>query len=86
MNKGAYRGRLTCPVCDSEANRFIESIGRFRKRYRCRKCGMTYQYDISGAPPGYDGGKHPYAPFKKNRFQRIVDAWNQGRTKKGGVK
>ncbi len=84
MNKGAYRGRLTCPVCDSEANRLIERITPFRLRYRCRKCGLTYQYDITGAPPGFDGGAHPYAPFKKPRFKRIIEAWNFGRKIKGG--
>lgn len=86
INKYAYRGKLTCPVCDSTAIRFVEDIGRFRKRYRCRKCGVPFQYDISNASPGMDGGSHPYAPLKKNKFQQIVDLHNQiktGRTKKG---
>lgn len=75
MNKGAYRGKLTCPVCDSEAIRYVEHVTRFRLRYRCRKCGLTFQYDITGSPPGFDGGAHPYAAFKKNKFRRVVEAW-----------
>ena len=70
-SKLAYRGKLTCPVCKSEANRLIEWLTPFRARYKCRKCGLTYQYDISGAPAPYN---HPYAPFKKPRFQELVDA------------
>lgn len=85
MNRGAYRGRLTCPVCSSEAIRYVENITRFRIRYRCRKCGLKFQYDISGAPPGLDGGSHPYAPWKKNKWQRIVSHFNATREdKKGG--
>ena len=75
MNKGAYRGKLTCPVCDSEAVRYVENITRFRIRYRCRKCGLPFQYDITGAPPGFDGGAHPYAPYTKNKWRTIVDRW-----------
>ena len=70
-NPGAYRGRLTCPVCHSEANRLLEWLTPHRARYKCRKCGLTYQYDISGAPFPYN---HPYTPFKKPRFQELVDA------------
>jgi len=73
-NKGAYRGRLTCPVCNSEANKFLENVGKFRVRYRCRKCGLKYQYDTSNADPGLvPGTTHPYAAFRKNKFDRIVD-------------
>jgi len=73
-NKGAFRGRLTCPVCDSEAVRYMETIGMFRIRYRCRKCGLTFQYDTSNADPGMaPGSTHPYALFKKNKFTKIID-------------
>jgi hypothetical protein len=83
MNKGAYRGKLTCPVCHSEAIRWIEDIGLYRRRYRCRKCGLPFQYDISGHPDPQSFGAHPYAPFKKRRFQDIVEMHNRfGRTKK----
>ena len=75
INKGAYRGRLTCPVCNSEAVRFIENIALFRIRYRCRKCGLTFQYDTSNADPGtVPGTTHPYAVFKKNKYRDIVAA------------
>lgn len=68
INKGAYRGRLTCPVCESEANRLLEWVTNTRARYRCRKCGLTYQYDIGGRRT------HPYGPFKSQQFRRIVKA------------
>ena len=81
MNKGAYRGRLTCPVCSSESNRRIENIGPFRIRYRCRKCGLTFQYDVSGsANPTEMMNAHPYALFNKNKWRDIVDS--HGRTNK----
>lgn len=67
MNKGAYRGELTCPVCDSQAIRFVENYGPHRKRYRCRKCGMPFQYDISARL------NHPYAPFaKQSKFKDLI--------------
>jgi len=72
MNKGAYRGELTCPVCGSRAIRFLERLTRFRIRYRCRKCGMPFQYDISGHPT------HPYEPFEKNKWRSIVERYKQG--------
>ncbi len=66
MNRGAYRGELTCPVCHSRAIRFVEDITPYRRRYRCRKCGLPFQYDISNRVI------HPYAPFKKGKFQTVV--------------
>lgn len=58
MNEGAFRGKLTCPVCNSEAIRFIENIGPYRLRYRCRKCGTPFQYET-----GRDLTQHPNSPF-----------------------
>ena len=66
-NPGAYSGNLSCPVCQSQAIRFIEALGPYRLRYRCRKCGLPFQYET-----GRDLGIHPYAPFKKH-WQKIVD-------------
>jgi len=66
-NPGAYQGKLTCPVCRSHAVRFIENLGPYRLRYRCRKCGLPFQYET-----GRDLGIHPYAPFKK-QWTNIVD-------------
>jgi predicted amidophosphoribosyltransferase len=84
-NPGAYRGNLNCPVCRSSAVRFLENIGPYRQRYRCRKCGLPFQYDISYADPGLFG-PHPYALFKKPKFQRVVEAHEAGRTINGGKK
>jgi len=87
MNKGAFRGRLTCPVCDSEAIRYVETIALFRIRYRCRKCGLTFQYDTSNADPGsVPGTVHPYAIFKKNKYQSIVETALYRENQKKGVK
>jgi transposase-like protein len=66
-NPGAFSGGLSCPVCQSQAIRFIENLGPYRLRYRCRKCGLPFQYET-----GRDLGIHPYAPFKK-KWQKIVD-------------
>jgi transposase-like protein len=57
-SKGAFRGDLSCPVCKSQAIRFLENIGPYRLRYRCRKCGLPFQYET-----GRDMSTHPYAPF-----------------------
>ena len=81
-NPGAYRGSLSCPTRQSTAIRYIENIGPYRLRYRCRKCGLPFQYEISSNP-----NMHPYAPFTKNKFQDIVQGgvtpkqWLEGRTK-----
>lgn len=80
MNKGAYRGKLTCPVCSSEANRRLENVGPFRIRYKCRKCGLTYQYDVSNSPNPNQLMTHPYALFNKNKWRDIVES--HGRTNK----
>jgi hypothetical protein len=58
LNPGAFTGKLICPTCQSNSNRFVENIGPTRIRYRCRKCGVTFQYDFSGLPD-----QHPYAPL-----------------------
>lgn len=67
MNKAAFGGSLSCPVCGSQAIRFLEQIGPYRLRYRCRKCGLPFQYET-----GQDLSIHPYAPFNKNKFRDIV--------------
>lgn len=70
INPGAYRGELTCPACDGKSIRFVENVTPFRLRYRCRKCGVTFQYDISNRRD-----IHPYAPFtRKSKFRRIVES------------
>jgi len=91
INKGAYRGELTCPytyyingevtVCGSKANRLIEQLSPTRLRYRCRKCGGAYQYDISGNP-----GYNPYATFRKGKIWSSIMRVTGGRNLKGGMK
>lgn len=69
-NKGAYQGELTCPFvidgvdCCSKAIRFVEQIAPNRDRYRCRKCGNTFQYDTSNRPID----ANPYAPYRKGKI------------------
>jgi transposase-like protein len=75
-NPGAYRGSLNCPGCRSTAIRKIEDMGPYRIRYRCRKCGLPFQYDFSAMI-----GAHPYAPYKGIKWQRIVErSLSKGRT------
>lgn len=69
INPGAYQGNLSCPTCGSRAIRYIENLGPFRLRFRCRKCGLPFQYET-----GRDLLIHPYAPFNKNKFQNIVQS------------
>lgn len=67
INKAAYQGKLTCPAlnertletCGSSALRFVENLNPYLLRYRCRKCGKTFLYDISGR------SMHPYVPTQK---------------------
>ena len=104
INKGAYQGELTCPFvlqvynpeskcvesveCKSKAIRFVENVTPYRLRYRCRKCGGTFQYDISNRIDA-----NPYAPYRKSgklwdQIQK-VNNWmkkTQGGSIKGGVK
>jgi len=86
INKAAYQGKLTCPFvingvdCKSTAVRYIEHVSPIRLRYRCRKCGNTFQYDISGRDD-----VNPYAPFHKGRIWSNIEKVLQGRKLKGGV-
>ena len=68
VSRAAFRGSLSCPVCDSQAIRHVEDISQYRRRYRCRKCGMKFQYDFSNT------ATHPYAAFNKPKFRQIVEA------------
>jgi len=97
INKGAYRGELTCPYtyyvfddktntgemvdCKSTSNRLIEEITPTRLRYRCRKCGGKFQYDISNV------AGNPYAAYSpRSKFGRHLKKMLGGRTLKGGSK
>ena len=70
-SKSAYSGSLSCPVCHSTAIRYVENIGPYRQRYRCRKCGLPFQYETGRE------FAHPYAPFNKGKFQGIVDRYGR---------
>ena len=81
INKGAYQGELTCPYvievngerrdCGSKAIRYVEHLGPFRLRYRCRKCGGAFQYDISNNPDAQR--QNPYAPYKKGKIWNKIE-------------
>lgn len=79
INKGAYQGELTCPFvvngvdCASKAIRFVEEVCHNRLRYRCRKCGNTFQYDISNRPANVN----PYAAYTGGKGKRMVDRYNE---------
>lgn len=87
INKAAYQGKLTCPFvigfenCGSTAIRYVEHICPTRIRYRCRKCGHTFQYDISNRRD-----INPYAAYsQKSRFGRHLAKMLDGRKLKGGI-
>jgi len=82
ISKHAYRGELTCPFCQSKANRCLGHVTKYRIRYRCRKCGLTYQYDISNRTD-----INPYAAYSSgSKFAQDLRKMLGGRTLKGGVK
>ncbi len=97
INKGAYQGELTCPysvnakgerdivtgdrLCGSKAIRFVEYVTPTRLRYRCRKCGGTFQYDISNR-----NDINPYAPYEKSTIWKNVENILRGRKLKGVLK
>jgi len=74
VNKGAYRGSLNCPFfgCDGKSHRWIENVTPYRLRYRCRKCGRTFQYDISNRRD------NPYAVFNTPHFRKVVAESKRG--------
>jgi transcription elongation factor Elf1 len=82
INPGAYQGKLTCPFCESAAQRFVENVTPMRLRYRCRKCGLTYQYDISNR-----SDLNPYAAYGKgtvgSKLRKNIDDILRGRKMKG---
>ena len=67
QNKAAYSGILSCPACHAKAIRFVETMGPYMTRYRCRKCGLPFLYDTGpGAHLSGDKNRreaHPYAPL-----------------------
>ena len=80
MNRGAFGSALTCPgivegpngttsICMANKWKFVEKLGLYRARYKCKVCGRTIQYDYSANPD------HPYAVFGKNKWQRLVEQW-----------
>lgn len=77
INPGAYQGELTCPFvvngvdCKSKAIRYVENITPMRLRYRCRKCGNTFQYDISNRHLVQNF--NPYAAFKKGKIWSKIE-------------
>jgi len=80
-SKYAFSGELTCPYCRSRANRYLEHVTPMRLRYRCRKCGLTYQYDISNRTD-----INPYAAYSpRSKFARDLKKMLGGRTLKGGI-
>jgi len=84
QNKAAFGTKLTCPglvtglsgkpeMCGASKWTFVEKLGPYRARYRCKVCNKTMQYDFSA------NAEHPYAVFGKNKWQRIVEHWKQGK-------
>ena len=90
INKTAYQGSLSCPTCRSKAIRYVENLGPYIARYRCRKCGLPFQYD-AGPSASMSGDKNrqernPYAHLG-NKFARQmrvpIIGTGHGSTKQG---
>ena len=65
MTRGAFGTQLTCPaivtglsakpeICNASNWQFVERIGMYRIRYRCKACHKTLIYEYSNNPG------HPY--------------------------
>lgn len=81
-SKYAYQGDLSCPLCQSKAIRYVENVARYRDRYRCRKCGITFQYDYSARED-----LNPYAAYgERSKFGQHLKKMLGGRKLKGGNK
>ena len=89
INKAAYQGTLSCPTCRSNAIRYVENLGPYIARYRCRKCGLPFQYDA--APSAFMSGnknrqeRNPYAHLgdKFMRQMKVPIIGASGAQKKG---
>lgn len=85
INPGAYQGELTCPFCQGKSIRFVEYVTPTRLRYRCRKDGLAFQYDISNRTD-----INPYAAYGKgtigSKLRRNLDNLLRGRKLKGELK
>jgi transposase-like protein len=69
ISQGAFQGsKLICPYCSGTRWKFVEDIGIHRKRYRCKDCHKTVQYDYS-ANMG-----HPYEVFGKGVWRQVTEA------------
>lgn len=86
LSKAAFRDKLTCPglmkgpapdytpiLCGAEKWEYVEKLGAYRIRYRCKVCGKTIMYDFSA------NMNHPYAVFGKNKWRQIVDHWKENK-------
>ena len=78
-SKYAYQGKLTCPSCQSTALRYMENVTPHRQRYRCRKCGLKFQYDTSNRRD-----INPYAAYgTRSKFGQHLQKMLGGRKLKG---
>ena len=86
MSQGAFGTDLTCPslvsgiggkaeVCSANKWEFVQKLGPYRIRYRCKACKNTLIYEFTNNPG------HPYEGFGKTKWQRVVDHWKT--SKKG---
>lgn len=55
-NPAAFSHKLMCPriagegVCGGTSFKFVEAVGPYMFRYRCKKCGKTLKYEFSNNP------------------------------------
>ena len=77
-SQGAFRGPLNCPLCNAKGDKvskwkYVENIGPFRIRYRCKDCKHTIQYDFSRSGLS----KHPYAPYNNPHFRKVMKTYKK---------
>ena len=88
MSRAAFGTPMTCPymvqglsgkpeVCGASSWRFVEQLGPYRIRYRCKACGKTLIYEFSNNPG------HPYEAYGKSKWQKIVELWKKGQATRG---
>ena len=55
-NRAAFSSGLMCPriagdgICGGTKFKFVEAVGPYMHRYRCKKCGKTLKYEFSNNP------------------------------------
>ena len=75
ISKAAFQAdKLFCPFCQGTRWKYVENVGSFCIRYRCKDCHKTVLYDFSANPD------HPYKRFGKGIWKQILEGLQAGKT------